>query len=52
MVVKIYEALGKRRRYGEPSTIATNLKCAHFLKNGYDVRLKADTNMSATVTSF
>ena len=33
MVARIDEALGKRRRYGEPSTRTPNLKCAHFAKN-------------------
>ena len=46
MVAMIDEALGKRRRYGEPSTRAPTLKCAHFVKNGY--RLMAATSMRAT----
>ena len=35
----------KRRRYGEPSTRAPNVKFAHFVKNGYG--LMAVTSMSA-----
>ena len=52
MVEKIGEALGKKRRDGEPSTRTPNLKCIYFAKNGYSVRLMADTNMSATVADF
>ena len=45
MVAMINEALGKRRRYGEPSTRAPPLKRACVVKNGY--RLVAVANMSA-----
>ena len=49
MVAMIDEALGKRKRYGEPSTRATTPKCAHhFFKNGYGFRGMAVTSMSAT----
>ena len=44
MVAMINEALGKRRRYGEPSTRAPPLKRACVVKNGY--RLVAVANMS------
>ena len=40
------EALGKRKRYGQPSTRAPTLKSACFIKNGY--RLIAVANMSLT----
>ena len=43
MVAMINEALGKRRRYGEPSTRAPPLKRACFVKNGY--RLVAVANI-------
>ena len=45
MVAKIGEALWEKRRYGQQSTKAPNLKYTHFLKNGFCVRLIADTNM-------
>ena len=35
MVAMIDEALGKRRRYEEPSTRAPTLKHVRFVKNGY-----------------
>ena len=48
MVARMDEALRKRkrRRYGEPFTRAPNLKCAHFAKNGYGLRLMVVTNTS------
>ena len=46
MAAMIDEALGERRCYGESSTRAPTLKCAHFVKNAY--RLMAVTSMSAT----
>ena len=47
MVAMINEALGKRRNYGEPSTIALTMKLVCFVKkDGY--RLMAITDMRAT----